>query len=65
MWLFATLAKIPPGVSSSLKTFSLDLIAINDLVVGIFTEFINSLITYSLSTGPKADLPSPLFEKGV
>ena len=36
-----------------------------DLVVGMLILCINSLITYSLKTGPNADLPSPLLEKGV
>ncbi|GIS35734.1 MAG: hypothetical protein Ct9H90mP6_09910 [Gammaproteobacteria bacterium] len=60
--LLATLARIPPGNSVSLK-LSLVFKASSARVVGIPAAFMNSLIMYSLNTGLRADFPSPLLEK--
>ena len=65
IWLLATLVRIPPGSSVSLITLSLVFNARSALVVGMPAAFMNSLIMYSLNTGPRADFPSPLLEKGV
>ena len=65
MWLLATLARIPPGISVSLITLSLVFKARSARVVGIPAALMNSLIMYSLNTGLRADFPSPLLENGV
>ncbi len=65
MWLAATRVSTAPGSMVSRITFSPDVTAASERVVGMPSANIASLTMYSRSTGPSAARPSPRRENGV